>query len=164
MAEKNKPEQGRKEEAARLIRILSTDIPGDMSVYSGLTRIKGISWSISNAICKTLKLNKNKKIQDLSQEEIKNITEFFDKPSIPSFLLNGRKDFDDGKDKHRIGSNLELKKEFNIKRLKKIKSYRGLRHALGQPVRGQRTKAHFRKNKSVGVGKKKGRKWRKWEI
>jgi len=53
-----------------------------------------------------------------------------------------------------------LQTEFDIKRLKKIKSYRGLRHVLGQPVRGQRTRGHFRKNKAVGVtGKaKKGKK------
>ena len=51
---------------------------------------------------------------------------------------------------------LELQKEFDIKRLKKIKSYRGLRHSTGQPVRGQRTKSHFRTNrrKSSGINKK----------
>src|SRR3989344_2628458 len=50
---------------------------------------------------------------------------------------------------------IKQKTEFDIKRLKKIKSYRGVRHAAGQPVRGQRTKAHFRKNKTKGMGVKK---------
>jgi small subunit ribosomal protein S13 len=52
-----------------------------------------------------------------------------------------------------------LKKEFDIKRLKKIRSYRGLRHATGRPVRGQRTKGHFRSKTSLGVAK--SRKMRK---
>ena len=50
---------------------------------------------------------------------------------------------------------LDLKKETDLKRLKKIKSYRGIRHAANLPLRGQRTKAHFRKNKQKGVGIKK---------
>ena len=50
---------------------------------------------------------------------------------------------------------LELQKEFDIKRLKKIKSYRGIRHTLGLPSRGQRTKGNFRPHKMKGVGIKK---------
>lgn len=53
------------------------------------------------------------------------------------------------------GTGLELQTEFDIKRLKKIKSYRGIRHAANLPVRGQRTKSHFRKNKTKSMGIKK---------
>ena len=60
----------------KLIRILGKDIPGNKKVYHGLTFIKGISWSFSNAICKSLKLDKNKTIEQLSEEEIKRISEF----------------------------------------------------------------------------------------
>ena len=67
--------------------------------------------------------------------------------------MNRRKDIDTGKNIHIIGSDLSLQKEFDIKRLKKMKCYRGVRHSTGQPVRGQRTRSHFRKNKSVGVAK-----------
>ena len=42
----------------KMIRILSKDIEGRMTLYSGLTKIKGISWSVSNAICKHLKFDK----------------------------------------------------------------------------------------------------------
>jgi small subunit ribosomal protein S13 len=53
-----------------------------------------------------------------------------------------------------------LRKEFDIKRLKKIKAYRGVRHSAHLPVRGQRTKANFRKNRkpSVAAAKKKEKK------
>ena len=69
--------------------------------------------------------------------------------------LNRKKDFLDGSDKHLITSNLDLAKELDIKRLKKIRSYRGLRHATGRPTRGQRTRSNFRKNRKKGVGIKK---------
>lgn len=140
-----------REETENLIRILSTDIPTSKNVYTGLTRIKGISWSFSNAICNVLGIDKNKKIADLTAVEIEKITEFVKKPEVPEFILNRRKDFDTGKNEHLLGSDLDLRRDFDIKRLKKIKSYRGIRHVTGQPVRGQRTKSHFRKNKAIGV-------------
>lgn len=136
----------------RIVRILSKDIEGGMKVYPGLTKIKGISWSMSNAACNLLKIDKTKKIGDLTNEEITKITEFFKNPTAPNFVLNRRSDLATGEDMHLIGVNLELKQEFDIKRLKKIKSYRGLRHVLGLPSRGQRTKGNFRKNRRKGAG------------
>ena len=143
-------------EQSRIIRILSKDIEGNMKVYPGLTKIKGISWSLSNAICNLLGIDKNRKISSLNEEEIAKITEFVKSAKdIPVSLLNRRKDFESGEDKHLIGSDLELQKEFDIKRLKKIKSYRGLRHLSNLPMRGQRTKSNFRKNRRKGSGIKK---------
>ncbi len=136
-----------------LIRILSTDIPGNMNVYSGLTKIKGISWSFSNVLCNKLEIDKGKKISDLSKEEINKIKIFVENGDISNFILNRRKDRETGENNHLLGSDLELKQEFNIKRLKKIRSYRGWRHATGRPARGQRTKGNFRKRKTVGVSK-----------
>jgi len=141
-----------------IIRILQTDIPGNKKVLVGLTYIKGVSWAISNAICKILKIDENKPIAELKKEEIEKIEEFLKNPKIPNFLMNRRKDFIDGKDKHLLTTQLDITKEFDIKRLKKIRSYRGLRHALGQPTRGQRTRSHFRskkKGKTIGVERKK---------
>jgi small subunit ribosomal protein S13 len=139
----------------KLIRILSKDIEGNLNVYVGLTKIKGISWSLANAICQELKIDKKRKIGSLTKEEIDKINDFIKNPKMPSYMFNRKKDFETGEDKHLIGTDLELQKEFDISRLKKIKSYRGSRHALGLPARGQRTKSHFRKNKKKGVGIKK---------
>ena len=139
----------------KLVRILSEDIEGDMSVYAGLTRVNGISWGLANALCKVLKIDKNRKIGSLTPEEIKKISEFIKNPHLPKFILNRRNDFETGEDRHLIGTDLELQTEFDIKRMKKIKSYKGVRHAAGQPVRGQRTKSHFRKNKAKSGGIKK---------
>jgi small subunit ribosomal protein S13 len=139
----------------RIVRILSKDIEGKMKVYPGLAKIKGISWGLSNATCKMLNIDKNRKIGSLSEDELKKISEFLKSPKLPIFLLNRRKDFETGVDRHLVGTTLELQKDFDIKRLKKIRSYKGLRHAVGLPVRGQRTRSHFRKNKKRGSGIKR---------
>lgn len=144
--------KGKEEE---VVRIAATDIPARLSVYAGLTKIKGISWSVSNAICNVLNIEKNKRLKELSEEEIEKIEKFLKKPELPSWLMNRRKDRETGEDRHLITTELELAKEFDIRRLKKIKCYRGVRHALGLPVRGQRTRSHFRKGKTVGVIRKK---------
>ncbi len=156
---KEKHEEKPKQEYFSIIRIMQTDIPGNKNVLTGLTYIKGVSWSISNALCKILKLNSKKKIMELDKKEIKEIEDFLKNPEkLPEFLKNRRNDFETGKDSHLVGAELDMKKEFDIRRLKKIRSYRGLRHAFGHPVRGQKTKSHFRakgKKKAIGVKKKK---------
>ena len=156
--EHKKPREEKIEEGVGLFRILGKDIPGNKTVLVGLTMIKGISWSFSNALCHKLEIDKNKRIQELSAKEIEVIVNFVKNPDLPKFLINRRKDLDSGEDKHLYGSDLDLRKDFDIKRMKKIKSYKGVRHILGQPVRGQRTKSHFRVNRkksgAVGVSKK----------
>ena len=142
----------------RMVRILSKDIEGKTAVYVGLTKIKGISWSLSNIICKKLKIDKKKKIGSLTEKEIAEIVEFVKNPKIPKYLMNRQNDFETGEDNHLIGTDLDLKKELDIKRLKKIKSYKGYRHTMGQPVRGQRTKSHFRSNRKKGSGIKSKKK------
>ena len=126
-----------------------------MGLYAGLTKIKGVSWTLSNAVCKTLGIDKSKKIGALTDDEIKKISDFFKNPKLPTYLLNRREDLESGENKHLIGIDLELANEFDIKRLRKIKSYRGSRHAQGLPLRGQKTKSNFRKGKSLGVSRKK---------
>ena len=139
----------------RVIRILSTDVEGRSSVYAGLTRVKGISWALANAICKKLGFDKKKKIGSLTEAEIAKVTEFAKSADIPDYLKNRQNDFDSGENKHLIGGDLDLRKDFDIKRLKKVKTYRGLRHGAGLPTRGQRTRSNFRKNRSKGAGIKK---------
>ena len=147
-----------KKEIAYIVRIVQTDIPGHKKVLVGLTYIKGISWAISNAMCKILKLDPNKIVSELDDNEKNKIIEFLKNPKLPSFLYNRRRDFESGEDSHLITNDLDMKKEFDIRRLKKIRSYRGLRHAFGHPTRGQRTKSNFRskgKKKAVGVKSKR---------
>ena len=158
MTEQKFTEKTKKDDYFSIVRILQTDIPGNKKMLVGLTYIKGISWSVSNAICKILKLDVDKKMADLDKKEIEIIEEFLKNPKLPTFLLNRRKDFTTGEDNHLLTTKLDISKEFDVRRLKKIRSYRGFRHALGQPTRGQKTRSHFRgkgKKKTIGVQKKK---------
>jgi small subunit ribosomal protein S13 len=137
-----------------IIRILGSDIPGNKSIHYGLNRIKGISYSFSNAICNILDLDKQRKIGTLDEQEIKKIEQLVkDQKDIPSWLKNRRKDYETGKDEHLVGTDVKFRTDSDIKRMRKIKTYRGMRHSYGLPVRGQRTKAHFRKGSAVGVKK-----------
>ena len=156
MTEEKQPKMETQQKSEeRIVRILSKDIEGNVKLYPGLAQIKGISWTISNATCKALNISKDKKIGALTDKEIEEITKFLKNPKLPEYLLNRRNDFESGENKHLIGNDLDLTKEFDMKRLKKIKSYRGLRHMLGLPSRGQKTKSNFRKNRKKGSGIKK---------
>ena len=139
-----------------IVRIASADIHGNKTIYDGLRKIKGVSFMFSNAVCNYLNIDKNKKIGSLNEEEVKKIEDLIKHPEnkFPLSLLNRRKDYDTGNNLHLTEAQLNLSKELDIKRMKKIKSYKGMRHALGQPVRGQRTRSHFRTGRSVGVQKK----------
>ena len=97
-----------------------------------------------------------KKIGDLDEESIDDIEEAIKNPDqldVPDWLRNRRKDREAGENTHLIESDLELKKEFDIRRLKEIGSYKGWRHEIGLPVRGQKTKSSFRSGSKIGVSR-----------
>ena len=142
------------------IRVANTDLDGNKTIVRALTKIKGVGFMFANTVCSLANIEKNKKAGNLSDEEVKKIDEIVKDPlkfNVPVWMFNRRKDFDDGKDKHLVTSDLIFSKENDIKIMKKIKSYKGMRLAIGLTVRGQRTKSNFRKNKgkvSLGVKKK----------
>lgn len=141
----------------QIVRILNADITGEKQLYDALTKITGVGYSFSNAICNLLNISKTKKIGSLSDAELKKVEDIIKDPAkykLPVFLFNRRRDVDTGEDKHISGTNVSFLRDMDIKKMKKIKSYKGIRHALGLPVRGQSTKHHFREGKTVGVKKK----------
>lgn len=150
-----------KQDFRHLVRIGNTDLDGNKHTYLALTRIKGVGFPLANAICNIAKLEKSKKIGDLKEQEIQLLDDVLKNPSkysIPVWMFNRRSDPEDGKDKHLVTSDLIFAQESDIKMMKKIKSYKGIRHMLGLPVRGQRTRSHFRKNKGkvhLGVQRSK---------
>ncbi len=145
------------QKAKHIIRVFATDLAGAKPVGHALTKVKGISFAMANAICTLSGVDKFKKAGLLTEEEVKKLEDTMNNlDKFPTWMLNRQKDYDEGKDAHLMNVNLKLRTEFDVKRLKKIKSYRGMRHAAGLPVRGQRTKGHFRsQGKSLGVKRKK---------
>lgn len=142
-----------------IVRIANVDVPGDKGIRFALTKIKGVGINFADMICAVLNINKQTKAGNLSDDEIKKLNTAVQEPQqhgIPSWAFNRKKDYESGEDKHFLTGTLNFVKDNDLKRLKKIKTLRGMRHQKGLPVRGQRTKAHFRKNKGkvVGVTKK----------
>ena len=156
------PEE-QKQELKYFVRIANTDLDGNKLIYNSLTRIKGINFMFSNAILNAAGIEKAKKTGALTDDEVAKIDDILKDPAkfkLPAWLFNRKKDPEDGSDKHLIGTNLSFIQDNDIKMMKKIKSYKGIRHSLGLPVRGQRTRSNFRKNKGkvMGVKKKEGTK------
>ena len=99
--------------------------------------------------------NKNVTVENTTIEDIENaignVNDF-----VPKWLLNRQKDYDTGEDIHPVSIDLKMLHEDDINRMKKIKSYKGVRHASGHKVRGQRTYSNGRRGLALGVSKRKG--------
>ncbi|WGK68911.1 30S ribosomal protein S13 [Candidatus Haliotispira prima] len=120
-----------------MARISGVDLPNKHTEVA-LTAICGIGRSTARKICERLKLNPGTKINDLSAEEVNDLRRLIDSD-------------------YKVEGALRSEVALNIKRLRDIGCYRGLRHRLGLPVRGQRTKtnARTRKGKAKTVANKK---------
>ncbi len=119
-----------------MARILGVEIPNEKKVVIGLTYIYGIGPTLAKKAVEATGIDGNKRIKDLTEEEIGKIGAYIQQ----NFKIEG-----------------DLRQEIseNIKRLIDINSYRGLRHKLSLPVRGQRTRSNARTRKgprkTVGV-------------
>ena len=123
------------------VRIAGVNIPNDKRVEIALTYIYGIGLTRSQKILATAKVDKNKRVKELAEEEVNVIREIVEK-------------------KYTVEGDLRREVQSNIKRLRDISSWRGLRHARRLPVRGQRTKTNSRtvrgnKRVTMGSGKNK---------
>ncbi len=123
-----------------MARIAGTNVPNEKRLEVGLTYIFGIGLTTSQKIIAQLKLNPDTRVKDLPETDLAKIREYIDK-------------------NYQVEADLSRQISLNIKRLKEIKSYRGVRHSANLPVRGQRTKTNARtkrgKRVTVGSGRKK---------
>ena len=122
-----------------MARIAGIDLPRDKRVEIGLTYIYGIGLTSSKKILETAKVNPDTRCRELTDDEVKRISEVID----ADYMVEG-----------------DLRREvaMNIKRLQEIGCYRGIRHRKGLPVRGQKTKTNARTRKGpkrTVAGKKK---------
>ncbi len=111
-----------------MARIAGVDLPNNKRIEVALTYIFGIGRSTSKKILKTLEIDNNQRTSSLSMDQLNSIRKHVEE----ELLVEG-----------------ELRKTIglNIKRLVDLRSYRGLRHRMGLPVRGQRTKTNARTRK-----------------
>ncbi len=142
----------------KIVRLMATDINGNLSVINALRKIKGISFMFSHSICTITGTDPRAKIGTLGDAELSTLSEAIKNPAMPVYMLNRRKDPETGKNIHLTGTQIDLVRRDDINTLARIRAYRGVRHQMGQPVRGQRTRSSFRTSKrAVGVMKKAAR-------
>jgi len=111
-----------------MARVVGVEIPNNKKVWVGLTYIYGIGRSRSFEILKETEIDPDKRIKDLTEEEIGKINRFI-------------------QEHYKVEGELRTEVQRNIKRLIDIGCYRGIRHKLGLPVRGQKTKSNARTRK-----------------
>ncbi len=147
-----------KEQVRHIVRVANTDLVGGKAIHIALMKIKGIGIMYSMMACRIAHINPMKKAGLLNEGEIERLNDIIlnpDKYNIPSWMKNRKREFDTGKTTHLVTGTLDFTVEQDLRRMKKIKSYKGLRHAVGLTVRGQRTKSNFRRNKGKVVGVKR---------
>ena len=123
-----------------MARIVGVDIPRNKKVAYSLCYIHGIGIATALKICEKAKIDTEKRVQDLTEKQIVAIRE-----TINDLGMN-------------VEGELRSLNAMNIKRLKDVGAYRGLRHRRGLPANGQRTKTNARtrkgKKRTIGLGKK----------
>ena len=121
-------------------RIAGVNIPENKRIEISLTYIYGVGNSLSKKILEIMKIDVNKKASDLTPKEVNDLKEYIEK-------------------NYKIEGDLRRQIMINVKRLKDVGAWRGLRHIKGLPVRGQRTKTNNRTvrgnvRKTMGSGRK----------
>jgi small subunit ribosomal protein S13 len=123
-----------------MVRIVGIDIPNNKRIVVALTYIFGIGKTSAEKILTEANVDFNSRSDKLSTEELERVRQIINRM-------------------YRIEGDLKSEVSQNVKRLKDINSYRGIRHSRGLPVRGQRTKTNARtkrgKKVTVGSGRKK---------
>ncbi len=145
-----------KQQIKPFFRVFNTDLEGKKPIGIALLKVRGFGFSMANAICNSLGIQKNQKAGLLTESDAKKMESLVKEGKLPAWIFNRRMDEITGDTKHIVGGDLKFAVDFDIKKMMRLKSYRGLRHSSGQPVRGQRTRSHFRTSgKSIGVQKSK---------
>ena len=122
-----------------MARIAGVDLPREKRVEIGLTYIYGIGRSKATEILNKTGINPDTRIRDLTDDEVGKLRDIIDKDYV-------------------VEGDVRIEVSLNIKRLMEIGCYRGRRHKMGLPVRGQRTKTNARTRKGPArpvAGKKK---------
>jgi small subunit ribosomal protein S13 len=141
-----------------IVRVAEVDLDGNKKLRNSILGIKGVGKTLANAVVVSSGLDSQAMLGSLSEEQIKKLEDVMRNPlkyGIPRYLLNRRMDPATGEDTHLVSSQLRFTVKSDIDSMRKIRCYKGIRHELGLPVRGQRTRTSFRGGRAVGVSKKK---------
>ncbi|MFB6114103.1 MAG: 30S ribosomal protein S13 [Halodesulfurarchaeum sp.] len=135
------------------VRIGQTDLDGTKSVERALIEMDGIGRRAARIIAEETDVDRTAVLGGLDEDTIDEMVtavENFDE-YVPEWMTNRRNDFYTGESSHLTGTDVELTRDQDINRMRKIRSYKGIRHERGQKVRGQRTKSTGRTEGTIGV-------------
>ncbi len=156
-----KPKKKLIEGVRGIVRVAEVDLAGEKKVRHAILRIKGVGPSLAYSIPRAAGLNPDAMVGALTNEEIDKLEDCIKNPAkygIPIHMTNRRSDPLTGGNRHLVSSELSFAIKSDIDIMKKSRSYKGIRHELGLPVRGQRTRSSFRTGALVGVAKGEARK------
>ena len=140
-----------------MVRLAGVVVDGNLTLPKALTKIKGIGPRMAGSVLTCIKISPKTKVGNLSEKDVSDIEKTLEgiRGIVPVWMLNHQRDIESGENMHRLGPELDMQLREDINREKKTKSYRGIRHSLNLPVRGQRTRSTFRKGATIGVSRKK---------
>jgi small subunit ribosomal protein S13 len=154
---KSKPKAEEAEELKHIVRILNTDLEGKKQVHMALTGVKGIGRRCARIIADEAKVDPHAILGMLPDEKIEDLRTAVDNANtiLPVWMQNRRKDIATGQDKHVMAMDLTMIGREDLDLMKKMRSYKGIRHERGLRVRGQRTRSTGRTGAIVGVSRRK---------
>jgi len=142
-----------------IVRIAGHDLRGEYFVVNALGRIRGVGRRLAHIVCNKAGIPINVRIGFLTNEELEKIDTIINNPldfDLPAYLVNRPKDVVTGQDIHVHANDLAIALKDDTDRMKKMRSYKGIRHQLGLRVRGQRTRTTGRKlGRSSAGGKRR---------
>lgn len=141
-----------------LVRMIGTSLEGNRLVENGIRQIKGVGARLAQAVVRVAEIDPQIRVGLLSEEECEKIEEIIKNPNkfgIPEWMVNRQKDLRTGENRHLSGTEIDLILKMDIDRMKRTKSWKGIRHQLNLKVRGQRTRCTGRRGLTVGYYRRK---------
>ena len=140
-----------------ILRMADTDMDGQKTLATALTAVRGVGPRTATQICKYTGFDPASLAGHLSAEEQETLRGAIEgyAETVPLWMLNRQRDLETGDELHLTGQQVSLTLEDDINRLRTMKCYRGVRHASGNKVRGQRGRSNGRGGLTLGVSRKK---------
>ena len=155
MARQKEEELG--EDFSYILRMADTDMDGQKTLATALTAERGVGPRTAIQICKNTGFDPASLAGHLSVDEQESLRVAIEgyAETVPLWMLNRQRDIETGDELHLTGQQVVLTLEDDINRLRTMKCYRGVRHASGNKVRGQRGRSNGRGGLTLGVSRKK---------
>ncbi len=152
----------KKAEFSQLLRMIGTSVEGHRDCVFGLSTIRGVGRRLAQAICRIYaeqdpNFDPHMRIGLLTEEQQEKLVVMIKDPvkaGVPRWMVNRPKDLRTGEDRHVSGTDLELVLKMDIDRMKRTRSWKGIRHVFNLKVRGQRTRTTGRRGLVVGYYRK----------